>query len=168
MAQGVVGKNGILFGSEEARELYEGASMRLGWSVIDIVHFVWDELLNGKTYLVTKQPKSTLSNEVPAPDEEVDLALIWQQMASDDNACAWIMSHEPSISDVLRVMANQLSWLRFGAVRWPTADGRKAFHALCELQHVAIRSLIAKGRTQRGAQEVNAALAAMLVEPVVQ
>jgi hypothetical protein len=60
-------------------------------------------------------------------------------------------------------MRNQLGWFRFGAVRWPTENGREAFRGLTELQDGTIQSLIEKGRKKRGGEAVTKALEAMLV-----
>ena len=105
---------------------------------------------------------SWINAEVPAPDAKVDLFKAWDEMRSDDEAGEWIMENKPTNANVLRVMANQLAWMKFGAVRWPTENGRKAFRALGELQEATITSLIEKGRTKRGAEEVVAGLEAML------
>jgi hypothetical protein len=72
------------------------------------------------------------------------------------------MQNNPTNANVLRVMANQLAWMRFGAVRRPTENGRKAFRALSELQEATIQSLIEKGRTKRGGEAVTEALEKML------
>jgi hypothetical protein len=157
----VKGRNGIFYESEECRELYEGASLRLEMSVMDISRFVWKELLMPKSERVREAfPEFA---EVPGPNAEVDdLGKCWARMASDDRACETIMMQKLTNAQVLTVMALQLDWLRFAAARWPTADGRKAFNALVELQQVAISSLAAKGREQPGTETVVEALEAML------
>jgi hypothetical protein len=57
-----------------------------------------------------------------------------------------------------------LAWFRFGAIRWPTENGRKAFRGLAEIQEASITSLIEVGRTKRGGAEVTKALQEMLGE----
>jgi hypothetical protein len=170
----VVGANGTYYESEWERDLYEEASLHLSISVLEIAHFVRALLMVESDPIRAlgagfKFPKSKCwINNVPAPDAKVDLFECWERMRDDDRACVWTMKNKPTNADVLKVMANQLAWMRFAAARWPAANGRKAFHALTELQEATIQSLIEKGRTKRGAQEVVGALEEMLAQGAVQ
>jgi hypothetical protein len=169
---------GHLYESERERDLYEEAALRLGMSVVEISHFLRALLMTetdpirprGKRFEFGRKIRPSdpyddfnwMNAEVPLPDAKVDLWTAWDEMRSDHQACQWIMEHEPTNSDVLKVMRNQLAWNRFGAVRWPTENGRKAFHALSELQEASITSLIALGEGKRGGEAVTEALEEML------
>ena len=170
----VVGANGYYYMSEWERELYEEASLRLSISVLEINNYVRALLMIEsdpiRTYgSVFRFPKSKCwIHNVPPPDAKVDLFECWDRMADDDRSCLWTMEHQPTNADVLKVMRNQLAWMRFAAVRWPTEIGRKAFHGLSEVQEATIQSLIEKGRTKRGAKEVVAGLEEILAEGMAQ
>jgi hypothetical protein len=169
---------GHMYESERERDLYEEASLRLGISVIEISRFVRALLMSesdpirarGKRFefgrkIAPGDPYDDfhwLNAEVPPPNAKVDLWTAWDEMSSDHRACEWILAHEPTNADVLKVMRNQLAWNRFGAVRWPTENGRKAFHALSELQEASITSLIALGLGKRGGEAEVEALEEML------
>jgi hypothetical protein len=170
---------GHMYESERDRDLYEEASLRLGMSVIEISRFVRALVMaesdpirpTGKRFEFGRKVQSDpfddfhwMNSEVPAPNDRVDLFQAWDEMQMDDRACVWIMENARTNANVLKVMRNQLAWFRFGAVRWPSENGRKAFDALAELQEASIHSLIAVGRTKRGGGAVTEALEAM-VEP---
>jgi hypothetical protein len=158
----VWGKDGIQYAGEECREIYERTSQRLGMSVIEISRFVWEEMLMSGRDQRIEMYKRTRFQEVPAPSDEVDLDECWARMREDDRNCELIMMSKPSIADVLRVMAQQMAWLRFAAERWPTAEGRKAFYHLEQLQYVVFKSLIAKGEGKRDSEGVTEALEALV------
>jgi hypothetical protein len=174
----VVGTNGAMYQSERERDLFEEASLRLGMSVIEIARFVRELLMaeidpirpKGDRFEFGRKVQglfdddyfSWINAKIASPDAKVDLWKAWDEMRSDDTACEWIIQNNPTNANVLRVMANQLAWMRFGAVRRPTENGRKAFRALSELQEATIQSLIEKGRTKRGGEAVTEALEKML------
>jgi hypothetical protein len=174
----VVGKNGVSYESERERDLFEEASLRLGMSVIEIIRFVEALLMvemdpirpTGERFEFKHKVQglpdddlfSWINAEIPSPDAKVDLWKAWEEMRLHDRNCEWIMQNNPTNAAVLRVMANQLAWLRFGAVRWPTENGRKAFHGLSVYQEAAIQSLIEMDRRRRGGEAVVEALEEML------
>jgi hypothetical protein len=169
---------GHMYESERDRDLYEEASLRLGMSVIEIARFVRTLVMTetdpirarGKRFEFGRKISPGdpyddfhwMNAEVPAPDARLDLWQAWDEMNSDHRACEWIMAHEPTNSDVLKVMKNQLAWFRFCAVRWPTENGRKAFRGLSEIQEASITSLIALGQGKRGGEPEVEALEEML------
>jgi hypothetical protein len=173
----MVFRNGVVYRNKRECELYEEASLRLGMTVIEIIRFIEAMLMvemdpirptgekfefGRKVQGVPDHDFSWINAEVPAPNARVNLWIAWAQMENDHRACEFIMSNQPSCSTVLAVMRNQLAWHRFGAMRWPSANGRKAFHGLAEIQEASITALIATGRPKRGGAEVTKALQEML------
>jgi hypothetical protein len=162
----VRGKDGVCYDSEEVRELFEGTALKLEMTVQEVSRFVFKELLMPRAEVLKEM--FTEFEEVPKPSDDVDLDATWARMRRDDRACEMIMMQNPGNWLVLEVMRVQLAWLRFAAVRWPTADGRKAFNAMMELQQVAIGVLIAKGKARRRCEPITELLEAMLAGEAVQ
>ena len=162
----VRGKDGVCYDSEEVRDLFEGTAMKLEMTVQEVSRFVFKELLMPRAEVLKEM--FTEFEEVPKPGDDVDLDETFARMRRDDNACEMIMMQNPGNWLVLEVMRVQLAWLRFARVRWPTADGRKTFNAMMELQQVAIGVLIARGRKHREAAPLVEMLETMLAVEAVQ
>jgi hypothetical protein len=173
----MVFRNGVIYRNKRECELYEEASLRLGMTVIEIIRFIEAMLMvemdpirptgakfefGRKVQGVPDHDFSWMNVEVPAPNDRVDLWQAWAQMENDHRACEYIMENQPTNADVLKAVRNQLAWFRFGAIRWPTENGRKAFRGLAEIQEASITALIETGRTKRGGDEVTKALQEML------
>ena len=108
-------------------------------------------------------PATCLSDDdVPAPSANVDLAEAWTQMRADDHLCEHILSHKPSNADVLRVIRNQLAWMRFCAARCEWAEDRDVYRTLAAFREATIRALAARCRAKRGGEAMADALQAVL------
>jgi hypothetical protein len=161
----VVGKDGAIYETESDRELFEEAVRRHCMTVMEIADFIRGLLMaeadpiqaKGERFEFKKPPRDYIdfgwiNPRVPAPDAAVDLFEAIEEMKRDAKACEFILNYEPSHSNVLRVIQNEISWSRFFAGRWPTPEGREAFRAMVAVHEATIRSLAARARRkgQRG------------------
>jgi hypothetical protein len=167
---------GVTYPTEEQRDLFEEAALRLGTTVMEIEKFVrallvcdgnedkegpWFEF-GGKVRGLQGHSFSWLNHRVPEPNVKVNLFDAWRQMKADAGACELIMKGKPNTAEVWRVLRNQLAWSRFYAVRFPTPEGREVYRSMVEFHEASIKALVAKARSKRGAQELADALEEML------
>jgi hypothetical protein len=154
----------IFFLSEFEKDLYESAAIRLGISITELVKHARRICLD--PVLVegprVRFPETCLVDCVPAPSVNIDLGEAWAQMHADDAACEYLLREKPSMDNVLKVMANQLAWMRFCAARCERAEDRDVYRTLTAFREATIRALIARGRTKRGGEEVTELLEEML------
>jgi hypothetical protein len=157
-------ENNILFLSEFEKDLYEDAALRLGISVLELAQHA-RRICLGPVQVEgprARFPEMCLVDCVPAPSVNVDLREAWEQMSVDDAACECILRGKPSMDDVLRVIRNQLKWMRFCAARCETREARDVYRTMAAFRETTIRALIAKGRGRRGGEAVIEELEEML------
>ena len=161
----------IMFASQFEQDLFEDAARRLGISITELTKHARRICLDpvqvrGAPFTF---PATCLSDDdVPAPSANVDLFEAWMQMRGDDHLCEFILSHKPTNADVLKVIRNQLAWMRFCAARCERAEDRDVYRTLTAFREATIRALAAKCRGKRGGQTMADALQAVLAVEAVQ
>jgi hypothetical protein len=161
---GVTEPQSIMFFSEFEQDLFEDAALRLGISLRELTkHARWINLdpVPVKGERVTF-PETCLVDCVPVPTANIDLREAWTQMRVDDAACEFILTHTPSHEDVLRVIRNQLAWMRFLAARCETPEGRDVYRTMAAFREATLRALAARFRTKRGGETMIDALEEIL------
>ena len=155
----------IMFESQFQQDLFEDAARRLGISITELKRHARRICLDP---VQVKGPRITLIDDVPLPSANVDLRKAWERMRTDDDACEHILTHAPSIPDVLRAIRNQLKWMRFCAARCEAAEDRDVYRTLTAFREATIRALAARCRTKSGGQAMANALEAVLAGEAMQ
>ena len=157
----------VMFESQFQQELFEDAALRLGISLTDLAkharHLMLDPVpVRGAT--ITLSTKRSI-DDVPLPSANVDLCKAWAHMRVDDCTCECMLENSPSHEDVLRVIRNQLAWMKFLAARLETPEAREVYRTLVAFREATIRALVARFRAKRGGQAMADELEAVL-EPM--
>jgi hypothetical protein len=135
----MVTRKGIIYQTEEQRQLYEGISERTGFSVKEIVEMVREYVsaaldpieAEGELFEFEPDPNAPIGDldwidtEVPKPDAQVDLITALYKSKSDLRRCKQVLAKRVPLGKLLAVMRNMIGWLRFRAVRDPSPEGRE-------------------------------------------
>jgi hypothetical protein len=87
-----------------------------------------------------------ISNDVPEPCAQVDLALAWQVAQLDARACGLLLEEDYSLEAALEVFRNTIAWLRFWSMRFPNVEWRERFERELEARKEGLNRLRDKAK----------------------